>query len=562
MNTEMLNLKCGRTWQAILVSAIVIASAQVGISQTVSMTTMTGLNTAQPIVGATATPDPTIGVGTIEFCEHVNSSYQCWYKSGADAFQPVNFIGGTNPKSDAAIWSQHSNNNGNTSHCPTADTPNGQILHDNVYDRWILQKRISASNGHSYMCVAVSNGEDMSQPTFGWFAFEYDLDNVIPQNAQGNFLFPDYPQAGLWQTKSGVKAGSDQTLWITYDLQDPNNGYNINGVLLCAVDYAGIRASIISPYTNKSHTPACVVAHPLVPFNQRRSWVPANNSDSIPPISSDGEMFTYAIEPPRDGKTYLTNATQTQGVERWTINWTATPPTPTFVASWNLRATNSGGDEMACFNPLNYYYTQCIPQPSTATTGITIDSVGDRMQQPFSYSSNGGHGSTWTSARAIQIDPDGIPYGQTEADVRILQWSTSVPAAISIMADHPVTDPLDPSAYVFLPSVARDRAGNIQGILGTSGRGASEHPALGSFNIAAGTSLISTHGYIASPVTDGDAEDKDPQNYRWGDWFNAVLDPSDSCTVWVVGEYLAADRTTEPYWYTEIAQLPPMAGCI
>ena len=543
--------------RSIFVVVVAMAFAQAGFAQ---MTTLAGLNSTMPGVRPTAAPDPTIAVGTIEFCERVNNGYQCWYKSGANALQPVKFFGSTNPKSDVTPWSQHSDNGGNTAHCASASTPNGQILHDNVYDRWIIQKRISAANGQSYMCIAVSNGEDMSLTTFGWFAFEYDLDDVIPTNAEGNYYFPDYPQAGLWQTKSGVKAGTDQALWVTYDLQDVNNSYNINGVLLCAVDYAGIRASIISPYTNKSHTPACVVAHPLVPFNQRRSWVPAHNSDTVAPISSDGEMFTYMIEPPRDGQSYLTNPTQTQGVEQWTINWTATPPTPTFVNSWNLPSTQPNGDQLACFTPFNYYFTPCIPQPSTATTGIPIDSVGDRMQELFHYSSNNGHGSTWTSSHAIQIVPNANDLTQTEADVRVLQWNTANPPAITVATDYVVTDPLDSSAYAFLPSVARDQVGNLLGIVGTSGTGASEHPGLVSVYLNPGPT-VGTYGYIANPANDGDAKDTDSARYRWGDYFGAVLDPSDSCTVWVVGEYLPQNRTTEPYWYTEIAKLPPLSNC-
>ena len=59
---------------------------------------------------------------------------------------------------------------------------------------------------------------------------------------------------------------------------------------------------------NNSKTPACTVAHPLTTYNQRRSWVPANNSDTTPPISADGEMFTYMIEPPKDDKSYLTDS--------------------------------------------------------------------------------------------------------------------------------------------------------------------------------------------------------------------------------------------------------------
>jgi hypothetical protein len=334
------------------------------------------------------------------------------------------------------------------------------------------------------------------------------------------------------------------------------------GVLACAVDLAGLRASTSSPYKNNSHTPACVVAHPLVTYTQRRSWVPANNSDTTPPISGDGEMFTYMIEPVENKSSYLTDPNHTQGVEQWTIDWANSTPTPTFVNSWDLPSTQPNGDQLGCFNPLNYYDTVCIPQPSTSTTGIYIDSVADRMQQFFHYTSDAGEGSVWTSAHAIQIVPNATSFTQTEADIRVLQRNTAYPNAVYVAGDYPVVDPVDPNAYVFLPSIVRDKVGNLQGILGISGRGSNEHPGLDSLNFIPGTLTSGTYGYIASPVTDGDAEDTDTLGYRWGDWYSGVLDPSDGCTVWVAGEYLPVNRTTEPYWYTEMAKLPPMNSCL
>ena len=546
------------------ISVLMFTSAAFG--QNGTMTVITGLNTVEEHLGSSAAPDPTIAVGTLDFCEHVNSAYQCWYKSGANAFQPINFMGNTSPKADTTIWSQNGNNSGNTPNCPTANSPNAQLLHDNVYNRWIMQKRIdSAINGHEYLCVAISNVEDVSQtnPSFNWFAYEFDLDTVIPKNAEGNYYYPDYPQAGLWQasqtTTPPYPAAKNQAMWITYDLQDINNDYNINGVLVCAVDLAGLRASTGNPWTNKSHTPACAVAHALTAYNQRRSWMPANNSDTTPPITNDGEMFSYMIEPAHNHG-YLTNPIATQGVEQWTISWTAAVPKATFVNGWNLPSTAKTGDQLACFIATNYYDTVCIPQPSTAKTGIYIDSVGDRMQQLFHYTSNGGQGGIWTSAHTLQINPSQV-LSQTEADLRILHWSTTVPPAIQVAADYPVTDPLDPSAYVSLPSVARDKVGNLQGILNVSGAGSNEHPGLDSLYMIPSTSTVGSYGFIANPNTDGDAEDTDPADYRWGDWDGAVLDPSDSCTVWVVGEYLPVNRTSSPNWYTAIAQLPPLSSC-
>lgn len=549
---------------ATVLGATCLAAAQSGL------TLLPGLNTSSLNLKPTAAPDPTIAVGTLDYCEHVNNGYQCWYKSGANANQPVRFFGSTNPKTDSAPWSQNGNNVGNTPNCPTATSPNAQLLHDNVYNLWILNKRIhSSSNGHDYMCVAISNVEDVSQTTpvsFNWFGFEYDLDKVIPKNSLGHYYYPDYPQAGLWQSSTSTVppyvAAKDQALWITYDLQDTDNNSNVGGALICAVDLAGLRASTYNPWVNNSKMPACKVAHSLVTYNQRRSWVPANNTDTTPPISGDGELFTYLIEPPQDNRSYLTDPNHTQGAEMWTIDFTQTTPVPTFVNSWDLPSTQAGGDQLGCFTALNYYNTVCVPQPSTATTGVHIDSIADRMQQFFHYTSNGGDQSVWTSAHTLQIVPSGNSLTQTEADIRILQFNTAIPRAIYVANDYAAKDPVDPLAWVFLPSVAMDKVGNLQGIFSVSGPGTSQHPGLDAVYFTPGSSAFLSAGYVASPSTDGDARGTDSLNYRWGDWSGAVLDPSDGCTVWVVGEYLSVDRTTTPNWYTEIAKLAPISTCV
>ena len=427
------------TLQAKFATALVLVASGLcsfGYGQA-GMSTVSGLNTVQYRMNSTAAPDVTIAVGLSEYCEHVNSAYQCWYKSGSNANQPVNFLGNTSPKSDAGPWSQNGNNSGNTVHCPTAFSPNSELLHDNVYNVWIMEKRITApSTGHNYQCVAVSNIDDISQSTFSWFAYEYDLDAVIPTNSHGSFYYPDYPQVGLWQSSTSMVApytpATDQALWISYDLLDPNNANNIIGVLLCAVDIAGLRASTANPWVNHSKTPACAVAHPLTTFNQRRSWVPANNSDTTPPISADGEMFTYMIEPPKDGKSYLTDPNHTQGIEQWTINWSSVD------SDANVPEQLGSPFDPAEWRSVGLLHPQQLLQHRHASLslrlrqpGIHIDSVADRMQQFFHYTSQGGQGSVWTSSHDIQITPSASGRTQTEADIRVLQRNTRRPTLCS-----------------------------------------------------------------------------------------------------------------------------------
>ena len=106
-----------------LLAMSILLFTYAALAQTGTMTVVAGINTVQGDTNPTAAPDPTIAVGKLDFCEHVNSAYQCWYKSGANAFKPVNFLGNTNPKSDSTPWSQHSNNSGNTPNCPSTSSP-------------------------------------------------------------------------------------------------------------------------------------------------------------------------------------------------------------------------------------------------------------------------------------------------------------------------------------------------------------------------------------------------------------------------------------------------------
>src|ERR1035441_3718736 len=77
-----------------IVACLIPLLSGYGLSQTLS--TFAGMNTVQNHINSTATPDVTSAVGTLEYCEHVNSGYQCWYKS---TNQPVKFMGNTNVKS-------------------------------------------------------------------------------------------------------------------------------------------------------------------------------------------------------------------------------------------------------------------------------------------------------------------------------------------------------------------------------------------------------------------------------------------------------------------------------
>src|ERR1700720_1863195 len=74
----------------VLMTCFVPLLSSYGLAQ---MSTFSGLNTVQNRLNATAAPDVTIAVGTVEYCEHVKNAYQCWFKTGPNANQPVSFFG-------------------------------------------------------------------------------------------------------------------------------------------------------------------------------------------------------------------------------------------------------------------------------------------------------------------------------------------------------------------------------------------------------------------------------------------------------------------------------------
>jgi FG-GAP-like repeat/CARDB len=99
--------------------------------------------------------------------------------------------------------------------------------------------------------------------------------------------------------------------------------------------------------------------------------------------------------------------------------------------------------------------------------------------------------------------------------------------------------------YYFFPAVITDADGNLEVVFGRSS--ASEHPGLRVTGrlLTDPLNTIQSSGLLWSGQAPNTSE-------RWGDYFGAALDPSDTSTVWVTGEYGKYGGTE---WGTRVAQL-------
>jgi hypothetical protein len=151
----------------------------------VTVTTFEGID-ASEYSGAKLGVDPNGAVGTKQYLEWTDHVYQGFDKVTGAAVYASGPVQGDTP------W--RSNN------MPDCYGGNGnvEILFDHLASRWIIGRRQGA--GTYFYCIAVSNTDDLTSPTFKWFTYELPLNSILGQNNNTPPVtyFPDYPKLGTW----------------------------------------------------------------------------------------------------------------------------------------------------------------------------------------------------------------------------------------------------------------------------------------------------------------------------------------------------------------------------
>jgi hypothetical protein len=452
--------------------------------------------------------DPNGAVGTKQYMEWINVYYQAYDKV---TFAPVWSTPqpATTPFTAAGV-SACNNFSGD-----------GIINFDRLASRWVISVRTTISNNYTY-CIAVSNTDDLSSKTLSWHAYAVPLNPILGTNGEGNVYFPDWPKLGTWP----------DAYYLTMDLNDVNNSYREVGVVVCALDRTNILIggtpnppqcfSETSPLSNGIY-----LGHSLIPADV--------NGTNAPPSGRD--EYLVSIENPVDDG--VTKTSTSFNLWQFHVDWT-TPANSTFTQSSVSVAPYTPG----CYSAASPSQTICVPEPSTATTGQHIDSVGDRFMPRFDYRNFGSYESFLIS-HTVQT-------GSGNSQQTGVRWYELRGSGTPTVYQDGTVSP-DTSLYRFMPSIAQDSSGNAA--VGYSVSSASVHPGIS----ASWFSLTNPTAPAEFSILSGTADEEN--TYHWGDYSSMTVDPVNGCTFWYVNEYFPANETgTEINWHTRLANFT-LPGC-
>jgi hypothetical protein len=453
--------------------------------------------------------DPNGAVGTKQFMQYVNLSYQ--------AFDKVTF---------APVWSTPQpvstpfTKNGLTS-CENI-SGDGMIIIDRLASRWVLAGHTAVENNYQY-CVAITNTDDLTSPTLAWYTYQIALDPILGKNAEGNVYFPDWPKIATWP----------DAYYVTIDLNDINVSYREVGVVACALDRTNM---LINGTPNP---PQCFsVTSPLSDgIYLGHSVIPADvDGTTAPPVGRD--EFMVSIENPVIDN--VTTTSTTFNLWDFHVDWTE-PSLTTFTQSAVTVAPYTPG----CYDVNSPVQTVCVPEPSTSTTKEYIDSVGDRFMPRFAYRNFGSYESFLFS--------HDVSVSTSSKQTGIRWYEMRGPGTPTVYQDGTVSP--DSTNYRFIPSIAEDSSGNAAA--GYSISSSITHPSLN----AAWWSLTSPTAPVEFTLYDGTADLEN--TWHWGSYDSMTVDPVDGCTFWYVNEYYPVAQTGSLInWHTRIAnfQLPGCSG--
>lgn len=449
-------------------------------------------------------------VGTKQYMQWVNSYYQAFNKT---TFATV----WSDPQQGDTLWT-----NAGMTNCEGAGGGEGTVTFDRMASKWVIARRASPSTNVYYYCIAVSSGADLTTAT--WYVYEFDITGNLGVNSHGDVYYPDYPRFGTWI----------DGYYASFDLEDPDNEYQEIGVVACAFDRTNIMANRTARtqqcFSNPNPIPltgALYLAH---------SMVPADFDGSTVPPSGRHEYFISIQNPPANGK-----ATTSTALNLWNfhVNWTS-PGSSTFTKS----TITVPSYEPGCYDVSNPVDTFCVTEPSSASTGNYVDSIGDRLMNRFDYH-NFGMYQSFLISHTVQVGTG------TNQQTGVRWYELRGTGNPTLFQDGTITN--GSSLYRFVPSIAQDAGGNAA--VGYSVSGSAVHPGIR----YAYWSLPNKTTPIEVGIQNGVGDEENSSH--WGNITDMTLDPSDNCTFWYVDQYYQANEIgSEINWNTRIGNFK-IASC-
>jgi hypothetical protein len=505
-----------------------------------SVTSFDGMNAAQ--AGQTGTTeddiDPNGAVGTKQFMEYVNTSFQAYDKV-------TNLPVWSVPQSIGTPWET-----GFFSNIPECADPQIQLDAVIIFDRlatpprWVIAAK--ATNGTEYpFCIAVSNTDDLTSPTFTWYAYFFDLKPFLTNQTTGTVYLPDWPKLGTWW--DAYYAGIDMV----------NNASGVqteNGVLACAFDRTDMLNGVAKKLLNPMQ--CSQVQGPVAGGYLAHSLVPADVDGTTPPPTGRDEFMVSIQNPPLDG-----SSTTSSTINLWDfhVDWT-TPANSSFklVSSSPVTMYTPG-----CYTAALPSQTICVPEPGLPLPigGLKVDSVGDRLMPRFAYRNFGTYESFLIS-HTVQTNL-GVSQEAQQTGIRWYELRGS--GTPTIFQQGTITP--DSTLFRFLPSLAQDKNGNAA--VGYSVSNPLTDPGinLSFWNLNDG-SQPSELTLLSGPGEEIPFNPNNPtpgaivNNGQWGSYASITVDPTHDCTFWYVNEYWPTTNLAgvPASWSTNISnfQIP---GC-
>lgn len=476
-----------------------------------TVTSFEGIDALQLSVPGLAV-DHNGAVGTKQYMEWVNSYYQAFNKTTGAAVW-ANAQTGDTPWQDNGV-----------SNCYGPGGGEGFITFDRLASRWVIAKRASPATNLYYYCIAVSNTDDLSSASLAWYTYQFNITPSLGANSAGNAYYPDWPKFGTWS----------DGYYATFDLEDPNNSYQEIGVVVCAFDRTNMIVNGTARAQQCFSDPNPIPLHGALYLGH--SLLPADIDGTTAPPAGQSEYLISIQNPPNDGKT-LTSTTL--NLWNFQVNWT-TPSLSSFTKS----KISVSGYEPGCYNVSDPVNTFCVNEPSSSSTGLYVDSVGDRLEPRFAYRNFGTYGSFLVS-HTIQV------VAGTNQQTGIRWYELRGTGTPTLFQSGRVTN--GTTLYRFIPSIAQDNVGNAA--VGYSVSSSTVHPGIRYSYWSLPNKTLPKEINIKSGV--GDEENSS----LWGNLTSMTVDPTDNCTFWYVNRYYPANQTgTTINWNTRIAHFK-ITGC-
>jgi hypothetical protein len=382
--------------------------------------------------------------------------------------------------------------------CEAAHFGDVVVRYDQLADRWLyvmpIFRRIADRPDHPYSVCYAVS--QTSDPLGEYYRYEFK-----------RRLFPDYPRPAIWPDGYYVPTSAGDTVVKKQD---------------CIAD----RARMLK---GEDATEQCLTIDGVNFLNNSDLDGMTPPPDGAPNImmAAGGTQLKAMAE--HDDKYY-----QDDNIYYWKVhvdwknpnNTTATGPVKITVAPYHYLC--------------NGQLSNCVPQPGTETR---LDAQGDKLMQRLVYRNFGNHQSI-LAAHSINSSPGkagGVRWYEfrldTKGDPVLYQQGTFAPDGF----------------YRWMPSGAMDRLGDIG--IGYSFGGP---PNFVGQRFAARLEGDPPGKLTFHETVLAEGEGAQTRGNRWQDYTTTVIDPSDDCTFWYVGDYYKHDA---PMLSTKIGAFR-LPGCL